>query len=149
MTVMKPLLAALVLTLCGAVALGAAQGPRSSPPPLVPTSTYGADLYQFYCAGCHGATARGGPVRSLQHRPAPDLTSLARRNNGAFPRERVRSTITFGRTGSVQDGAHGSADMPVWGAVFRSLDPSDALTAIRIENLVKYLESLQQTAEVH
>ena len=149
MTGMKPLLAALVLALCGAVALAAAQGPRSSPPPLVPTSTYGADLYQFYCAGCHGATARGGPVRSLQHRPASDLTSLARRNNGAFPRERVRSTITFGRTGTVQDGAHGSADMPVWGAVFRSLDPSDALTAIRIGNLVKYLESLQQTAEVH
>ena len=61
----------------------------------------------------------------------------------------MRSTITFGRAGSVQDGAHGTADMPVWGAVFRSLDPSDTLTAIRIENLVKYLESLQKTAEVH
>jgi hypothetical protein len=34
--------------------------------------------------------------------------------------------------------------MPVWGPIFRALDPSnERLTLIRIENLVGYLESIQ------
>jgi hypothetical protein len=34
--------------------------------------------------------------------------------------------------------------MPVWGPVFRGLDPSDTRAAIRIANVVKYIESLQK-----
>ena len=33
--------------------------------------------------------------------------------------------------------------MPVWGPIFRGLDPSAARTTMRIDNLVTYLESLQ------
>ena len=36
--------------------------------------------------------------------------------------------------------------MPVWGAIFRGLDPNDTRTEIRIENLVEYLQSLQEHA---
>jgi mono/diheme cytochrome c family protein len=145
---MKRILATIVLVLFAALALGlAAQNPPAGKQsaPLILKSTYGADLYQFYCGSCHGATARGGTARSARHPPAPDLTVLARQNNGVFPRERVRATITFG-TGSGEIGAHGTADMPVWGTIFRGLDSNDQMTAIRIENLVQYLASLQEGA---
>ena len=147
MTTREPLLGAIALVLLGGLVLGAAgqsAPPRQQPPPLTLRSTYGADLYQFYCSGCHGVTAHGGPGRTAQHPLTPALTDLARRNNGVFPRERVRETITFGPTVSAVD-AHGRADMPVWGAVFRGLDPNDTFTRIRIENLVTYLASLQET----
>jgi hypothetical protein len=36
--------------------------------------------------------------------------------------------------------------MPVWGTIFRGLDSNDQMTAIRIENLVQYLASLQEGA---
>jgi len=140
----KWLLAAVPLFAATLAAGASGQVPRSAAP-LVLKSSYGADLYQFYCSSCHGATGRG---RDAQSRPAPpDLTMLARSNGGVFPRDRVRSTITFGAKG---DGirAHGTADMPVWGAIFRGLDPSDTMTEIRIENLVRFIESLQdQTGE--
>ena len=143
MTVIKTVLTAITLIVLGALALGAAQDVHQSPnPPLVIKSTYGADLYKFYCSSCHGVTARGSGAVSPLQLPAPDLTALARHNGGAFPRDRVRESITFG-PGRPQRSAHGTADMPVWGTVFRGLDPSDTMTAIRIENLVDYLASLQ------
>jgi mono/diheme cytochrome c family protein len=144
MTAMKRILATIALVLFGALALGlAAQGPPKQSPPLILKSTYGADLYQFYCSGCHGATGRGAPAYGNQHQPAPDLTVLTRRNNGVFPRDRVRATITFG-AGQSDIGAHGTAEMPVWGTIFRGLDPNDQATEIRIENIVQYLASLQE-----
>jgi hypothetical protein len=39
--------------------------------------------------------------------------------------------------------------MPVWGTVFRGLEPSADMVEIRIENLVQYLASLQESAEGH
>jgi hypothetical protein len=40
--------------------------------------------------------------------------------------------------------AHGTSDMPIWGTIFRGLDPSDARVKVRLENVVDYLQSLQQ-----
>jgi hypothetical protein len=40
--------------------------------------------------------------------------------------------------------AHGSDEMPVWGPIFRSLDPSDARAKASIRNLVAHLESIQR-----
>lgn len=152
MTVMKSLLGAAGLVMFGVIALGvdseAQRSQVSPPPPLVIKSTYGADLYQFYCSNCHGATARGGALRGDPHQPAPDLTILARENNGVFPRDRVRATITFGAD-APGGGAHGTANMPVWGAVFSGLDSDKRMTEVRIENLVQYLATLQETAVGH
>lgn len=109
--------------------------------PLVLESLVGRDSFQFYCAPCHGVDGRGnGPTAAaLRERPA-DLTSLARRNDGAFPRERVLTFVTgTGRPVA----AHGSSEMPVWGPIFRGLDPSDVRVATRIDNIVRYVESLQ------
>jgi mono/diheme cytochrome c family protein len=152
MTATKSLLAAISLALFGLLALGvsteAQRSPSAQTPPLVIKSTYGADLYQFYCSSCHGVTARGGALRGDPHQLAPDLTVLARKSDGVFPRDRVRATITFG-PGAAAGGAHGTSNMPVWGAVFRGLDSDSRMTELRIENLVQYLASLQEAAVGH
>ena len=60
MTAMKPILTAIALVMLGGLVLAAAQDVHQSPsPPLVIKSTYGADLYKFYCSNCHGITAHG------------------------------------------------------------------------------------------
>jgi mono/diheme cytochrome c family protein len=121
----------------------AAATPTAQSVPLVIPSLAGQDLFSFYCATCHGADARGnGPVAAALKTPPPDLTRLARRNGGSFPRGRVVQFIAGG--GTTLRGAHGSPEMPVWGPIFRALDPSDErLVLIRIENIVQYLESIQ------
>jgi len=147
MTVVKTVLTATALVALGALAHGAAQDVHQSPnPPLVVKSTYGADLYKFYCSNCHGVTAHGSGAVSPLQLPAPDLTALARQNGGVFPRDRIRTSITFGPAASGR-GAHGTKEMPVWGTVFRGLDKNDTMTAIRIENLVDYLVSVQEIPE--
>jgi len=114
-------------------------GPRM--PPLVGESMYGPDLFNLYCATCHGRDAKGaGPVAQSLKTPPPDLTLLARRNGGLFPRGRVKAAIA----GGTATPAHGSVDMPVWGPIFRGLDPSDARVEVRINNLVSHIASLQQ-----
>jgi hypothetical protein len=71
---------------------------------------------------------------------APDLTTLAMNNGGLFPREAVRAIIT---NGTSKTGAHGTTDMPVWGTIFRAFEPNDTMVDVRIDNLVRHLETLQ------
>ena len=72
----------------------------------------GAEIFATECAGCHGADARGdGPyARGLDTVP-PDLTTIAARNGGVFPRDQVMSTID-----GLQRDAHFSVAMPEFGA---------------------------------
>lgn len=109
-------------------------------PSFLGDSLIGKDSFEAYCATCHGADARGnGPVaRALKGTPA-DLTMLASRNRGVFPRDHVKAAIAgAGRTVA----AHGTTEMPIWGPLFRAFE-SDARVAVRIDNLVTYLETLQ------
>ena len=111
-------------------------------PPLTIRSVAGRDLFEFYCATCHGRDGKGGgPTAIALKGPVPDLTLLSRHHAGTFPRQRVEAFVT--NDGDAVTPAHGSSDMPVWGPVFRSLDPSDTMAKIRIANLVAYLESMQ------
>lgn len=72
----------------------------------------GKDLYGRFCASCHGETGRGdGPVSKAIAVEVPDLTLIARRNGGRFPRDRVERIID----GRHILGAHGTRTMPVWG----------------------------------
>lgn len=130
-----------VITVAAALcALAQTTGPRN--PPLVIRSLAGKDLFELYCASCHGRDGKGnGPVAAALKTAPPDLQLLARRNRGEFPRRRVEEFVTNGRDAPAQ--AHGATDMPVWGPVFRGLDPSDTLVRIRIANVVQYLESIQ------
>jgi mono/diheme cytochrome c family protein len=110
-------------------------------PPLIIDSLYGPDVFAFYCAPCHGRDARGGgPVAAALHTRPSDLTEIARRNAGTFPKARVEAMVTHGTAGP---DAHGTTEMPVWGPVFGSLDPSQARVKSRIANLVAYIESIQ------
>jgi mono/diheme cytochrome c family protein len=119
-----------------------AQTTGAQTPPLVIASMAGRDLFEFYCASCHGRSGRGdGPTAPALKTAMPDLTTLARRNAGTFPRPRVLAIVTHGS--ALPTPAHGSRDMPVWGPIFRALDPNDARTAVRISNIVDYVESLQ------
>jgi mono/diheme cytochrome c family protein len=121
--------------------LGARQHPPGAPP-LVITSMYGRDLYQFYCASCHGRDGKGsGPVAPALKGDLPDLTRLAMRNGGEFPRARVEAVVT-GRADPPL-AVHGSREMPVWGPIFSGLDRDEAVNRVRIANIVDYLATLQ------
>ena len=127
--------------LTGAWSLRAEAQPPKPPPPLIIASMTGKDLFQFYCAPCHGRDAKGnGPVAaSLAHRPA-DLTTIAARRGGVFPRQEMQRFVS-GEDRATP--AHGSQEMPVWGPIFRSLDTRDTVTRVRVANVIEFLESLQ------
>ena len=105
-------------------------------------SVEGKDSYVSYCAVCHGGDAKGaGPAAPALKATVPDLTTLARRNAGKFDGRAVQRTITG--EDKVVNLSHGTSDMPIWGPVFRAMR-SDEVAAIRVKNLVTYLESVQQ-----
>lgn len=137
---MRTLLACVAAFLALALPLSAEQ-PASRQPPLTPTSTAGSDLFKLYCSSCHGIDAKGRVASSAGKAASPDLTTLAGRNGGLYPRERVRAIIVHGVSGPT---AHGTDAMPVWGTIFGGLEVNEKLVEIRIANLVQYLESLQE-----
>ena len=113
------------------------QATARTEPDLVITSMAGRDLFDFYCASCHGRDGKGqGFAAAALKKAPPDLTTLASRNHGGFPTERVTAIIKG--EDRVPTPAHGSSDMPVWGPIFKGLDNRDAVNQARIENIVKY-----------
>jgi mono/diheme cytochrome c family protein len=134
------MLAFLILAVTGLAILG--QAPPQTRPPLVIESMLGRDLFEFYCAPCHGRDGKGlGPAAPALRAGVPDLTTIARRNQGTFPAERMKAVVTGDAT--LPTPAHGSKEMPVWGPIFRALDPQQKLNEERIANIVAYLESMQ------
>lgn len=118
-------------------ALAAAQSPKVKLAPApVTNASDGAEMYQSYCAACHGKTGKGdGPAApALKTKPA-DLTQIARMHGGNFSAKEFEDKVN----GNAMIPAHGSSAMPVWGPVFRTIG-NDTL---RIYNLRKYVESLQ------
>jgi mono/diheme cytochrome c family protein len=109
-------------------------------------STSGRDLFEFYCASCHGLDGKGnGRAATALKVPPPDLTMLAQRNHGTFPTEKVADLVKGSERLSTP--AHGSRDMPVWGPIFKALDNRDEINAARIESIVRYIESIQAKAK--
>ena len=118
------------------------QKPIVKEAPIKQTSAAsGKEMFQEYCAPCHGGDAKGdGPAASAMKTAPTDLTQLAKKHDGKYPANKVASVLKFGNG----PGAHGSAEMPVWGPLFQSLDKyHDAPVQQRISNLVGYIESLQ------
>ena len=106
--------------------------------PLV--SVEGKDNFLAYCAVCHGVGGKGnGPAVPALKGPVPDLTTMTRRA-GKFDSVRIERFIAGADKVPT---AHGSADMPMWGPLFKSLGAREAAT-LRLQNLVKYLQSIQQ-----
>ena len=118
-------------------------GPRQETEPVkLIESIRGPDLYRSYCAVCHGVDARGkGPMAPALKAAPTNLTSLTKRNKGKFPAEMVRMTISGEQLAGL---SHGSRDMPVWGPVFSQVTRDQDLGLVRIDNLVRYIETLQE-----
>lgn len=114
------------------------QAPEETP--LI-SSIQGPDLYRAYCAVCHGADATGGgPMAGSLKTAPPDLTLLAARNGGVFPREQVRRIIS----GEQAQASHGTREMPLWGPIFSQVTRDVDLGRVRVDNLARYLETLQR-----
>jgi mono/diheme cytochrome c family protein len=143
---MRLISAASILLLLSALAV-AQQAPSESQPavkhvPITRTpSTSGKQMYESYCAVCHGKEAKGnGPAASAMKTPPTDLTELAKNNAGKYPSAHVAAVLK----GQATTPSHGSQDMPVWGPLFSSISQGrDAQVQQRITNLVNYLEGVQ------
>jgi mono/diheme cytochrome c family protein len=126
-----------------------AESPQASHPksqterqsePLI-ASLEGPDLFRAYCAPCHGEDGKGqGPAAAALKTKPPDLTTIKRRNGGKFPVKRVGETIA----GDDRIAAHGSREMPIWGPIFHQIERDRDWGYVRLENVTKYLESIQQ-----
>ncbi len=115
--------------------------PTISKAPLKASSpASGQEMFMQYCAVCHGKDGRGrGPAAAALKKAPTDLTTLAARNNGTFPESRVYQYIQ----GDTEVTAHGSREMPIWGALFRDLNRDATVEQMRIGNLTSYLSSIQ------
>lgn len=134
---MRTSLAAVCVFVIAVACARAAQRPEDRAPPE--TIESGRDTYLFHCAACHGRTGKGdGPVVSTLKAAPPDLTTLAKRRGGRFVEAEITAFIVGRRPA-----AHGSHDMPVWGPLFRELNPFDSRIDVRLLRLVDYLKSIQ------
>ena len=119
----------------------------------------GKSEFQSSCASCHGADGRGkGPVSDQLKVAPPDLTMLAKNNNGVFPTNAVYETVN----GSKTVPAHGTREMPIWGERFNpiinlphAVDPyywkmagpersPEVVVRTRILSVIDYLNRVQQ-----
>jgi mono/diheme cytochrome c family protein len=118
---------------------GFGQTIKTVPPnPTSPTS--GKEMFNEYCAVCHGQDAKGGgPAATAMKKKPTDLTQLSSHNNNKFPDARVARYIE----GDDKLDAHGSRDMPMWGDVFKSMSGSEDITRMRVSNLTAYIKAMQ------
>jgi mono/diheme cytochrome c family protein len=131
----------LLAAACGVLLCGAALGFEA-----VTLEDYsGAEIFDRFCASCHGSEARGdGPVSRSLNVAVPDLTTIEVRY-GEFPAAMIRDIID-GR--GIDKRAHGTRTMPVWGYEFWVEEGADvtAQRAVReaIAKLVEHIRSVQR-----
>ena len=140
---MRSLLVLAAIFLMAAISLRAQDKPKEiKKTPIADVSpSSGAEMFNSYCAPCHGKEAKGnGPAASVLKVPPANLTLLAKKNGGKFPADHVSSILKNGTSP-----AHGSSDMPIWGPLFSYVSGQDnAIVQMRISNLIHYLESIQE-----
>ena len=146
------LLTGVVLVACGSAAYAQARSTDATQPaaPKVTTapcdpiqSIEGKENFRAYCAVCHGTDAKGnGPAALAMKTPVPDLTTMAKRHGGTF--DFAAAEYIIRGTGKMATPAHGTSEMPVWGTAFAPPLANPATSSLRIKNLVRYIETLQQ-----
>ncbi len=109
------------------------------------TDTPGKWLYLKYCGACHGSDGKGDGVASGFMRPKPtDLTQLAKKAGGTFPYVPTMQAIDGTKTVA----AHGDANMPVWGEIFRleSSAPMERRVDVqgKVMLITDYIRSIQE-----
>lgn len=118
-----------------------------------PRTDLGRFEYDNNCASCHGSTGRGdGTAGRGLKQPIPDLSTLASRNGGVFPADRVRRVID----GREELKGHWGRAMPLWGLQYSNkaaefykglaIDP-EAFVRQRVDALVEHVRSLQAPEE--
>lgn len=123
-------------------------------------SDLGKREYNNRCAACHGLEGKGdGPQARLVGAKVADLSTLQKRHNGFFPKQRVHNVID-GREGA---GADKPRAMPAWAHrytaeanMFLPYDPErfaayspvederEAFVRTRIASLTEYVNQLQK-----
>lgn len=132
-----------ILAVAGAICFAQESKPTIKHAPAAMTSpSSGKEMFMSYCASCHGKDAKGhGPAAAALNQPPANLTTLAKRNGGKYPSDRVTSILS----GQANLTAHGDQEMPIWGPVFWKMSQGhEEQVHMRIANLNKYLESLQE-----
>jgi mono/diheme cytochrome c family protein len=101
--------------------------------------------YLRYCASCHGKGGKGdGPALPALRVAPTDLTKLSQRQGG-FDKGAILAAID----GRREVAAHGSREMPVWGAIFESELREEGkrypsyLSLLKGASLVEYLLEIQ------
>jgi mono/diheme cytochrome c family protein len=124
------------------VALATAQRP-----PTVPSGAMREAPYVFvrHCSACHGTHGRGdGPAAPTLQPPPADLTRIAQRHDGLFPVAEITAAID-GRTIIP---AHGSREMPIWGARFGEMGGGSPAGETVVQDVLRllldYLHAIQQ-----
>lgn len=128
-------------------ALAGAAGLAACMEAEMPVAADGRAVYLENCAVCHGITGRGdGQIARDLPKPPADLTAIALRNGGDFPRAEVMSMID----GYAREGTDGH-NMPEFGVVlegdlipFDSGDGVQTPTPRKLVALLEYLQSIQQ-----
>jgi len=136
----------LVAMLAGAASSKAQSNPISANAKNIkktPIAASGQEMFNSYCAVCHGNNAKGnGPALAALKVPPPDLTLLSQHHGGTYPAIYVERVLRFGAENFP---AHGTKHMPIWGPLLglTSGGTNAPQTAQRIYDLNQYIESLQ------
>ena len=133
------LLVALSCITIGLAAQGTG-GTLKTAPITVTNVSSGAEMFNAYCAVCHGKDGKGkGPAASELKTVPTDLTTLTKRHEGKYPSDYVLQVL---RNGPATAKAHGSEEMPVWGPLFSAIGDPGSPTQ-RFFNLSKFIEGMQ------
>ncbi|MCL3880750.1 c-type cytochrome [Marivita sp. GX14005] len=115
-------------------------------PEEMPAPSDGRALFMENCAICHGADGKGdGAMARAMRQPPPDLTLIALRRGGTFPKAEILSTID----GYARSDLSGP-DMPEFGELLKGdlvpVDTGDGImtpTPRKLVALMEYIQSIQ------
>ena len=109
---------------------------------------FGKQEFESRCASCHDKDGKGnGWLSYFLNVQTPDLTTLAKKNGGILPIDRLYQNIAG-------EGVliHGPSDMPAWGRTYKQEAPdiylgvpynSEMYSRGRILLLIEYINRLQ------
>ena len=108
----------------------------------------GSELYERYCASCHGVEGDGtGPVAGYLILPPADLRLLSEKYGSPLPKDQLAEYID----GRQNVRAHGPRGMPVWGRELEELPPrrdSEARKLSVIYAILEHIETFQPRPEL-